>query len=77
MPGHATEAILSELDAKRVSEGANLHVIETTSPGAFLFKERVGGIRLASPIQVYLDLLRGSGRSTEMAEHLRQERIGC
>ena len=77
MPGHATEAILSELGAKRVSEGANLHVIETTSPGAFLFKERVGGVWLASPIQVYLDLQYGSGRSKEMAEHLRQERIGC
>ena len=77
MPGHAAEAILSELGAKRVSDGANLHVIETTSPGAFLFKERVGDVWLASPIQVYLDLLHGSGRSTEMAEHLRQERIGC
>ncbi len=77
MPDHAAEAVLSVLGAKRVSEGANLHVIDTTSPGAFLFKERVGGIWLASPIQVYLDLLRGSGRAIKMAEHLRQERIGC
>lgn len=77
MPGHAAEAILNELGIKRVSEGANLHVIETTALGAFLFKERIGGIWLASPIQVYLDLLRGSGRAIEMAEHLRQERIGC
>ena len=77
MPDRVAEAILSALGAKRVSEGANLHVIDTTSPGAFLFKERVGGIWLASPIQVYLDLQHGSGRSTEMAEHLRQERIGC
>ena len=77
MPGHAAEAVLSALGAKGVSEGANLHVIDTASLGAFLFKERVGGIWLASPIQVYLDLLRGSGRAREMAEHLRQERIGC
>ena len=28
------------------------------------------------PGQVYLDLLRGEGRSKEMAEHLRKERIG-
>ena len=74
---HTAETILSELGAKRVSEGANLHVIDTTSLGAFLFKERVGDVWLASPIQVYLDLLRGSGRAIEMAEHLRQERIGC
>lgn len=77
MPGRAAEAILSALGAKRVSEGANLHVIDTTSPGAFLFKEQVGDVWLASPIQVYLDLQHGSGRSKEMADHLRQERIGC
>lgn len=77
LPGRAAETILSELGAKRVSEGANLRVLDTTSLGAFLFKERVGDVWLASPIQVYLDLQHGSGRSTEMAEHLRQERIGC
>lgn len=77
MPGHAAEAVLSVLGAKRVSEGANLHVIDTTAPGAFLFKERVGDVWLASPIQVYLDLLRGSGRAIKMAEHLRRESIGC
>ena len=76
MPGRAADAILSELDARSVGEGANLHVIETTSLGAFLFKEWAEGVWLASPIQVYLDLLRGSGRSTEMAEHIRRERIG-
>jgi len=26
-------------------------------------------------VQVYLDLLRGSGRAKEMAEHLRSERL--
>jgi hypothetical protein len=36
----------------------------------------VGGIWLANPIQIYLDLLRGEGRAKEMAEHLRQDKIG-
>ena len=76
MPGRAADVILNELDARSVSDGANLHVIETTSLGAFLFKEWTGGVWLANPIQVYLDLLHGNGRSTEMAEHLRRERIG-
>lgn len=31
---------------------------------------------VASSIQIYLDLLRGEGRSKEMAEHFRKERIG-
>ncbi|WP_339631165.1 type IV toxin-antitoxin system AbiEi family antitoxin [uncultured Sneathiella sp.] len=68
--------LYAELEAKPVNEGANLDVIETRSQGEFLFRERVGQLWLASPVQVYLDLLRSGGRGKEMAEHLRQERIG-
>lgn len=67
---------LDTLEARPVSEGANLIITEATSIEKFLFKERVDGVWLASPIQVYLDLLQGQGRSPEMAEHLRRERIG-
>jgi hypothetical protein len=74
--GPAADAVLSELNARVVTEGANLIVIETNSHGEFLFKERVGSTWLASPIQVYLDLLIGGERAQEMAEHLRGERIG-
>jgi hypothetical protein len=59
-----------------VSEGANLVIIETKLPGDFLFREQIRDVWLASPILVYLDLLRGEGRSKEMAEHLRRNRIG-
>lgn len=75
-PGRAAEEAVGELGARVVSEGANLMVIETKSQGEFLFKERMGDVWLASPVQVYLDLMRGSGRAKEMAEHLRRERIG-
>ncbi len=74
--GAAADAAIGELGARVVSEGANLSIIEAKSPGELLFRERVDGIWLASPIQVYLDLLRGEGRAKEMAEHLRKERIG-
>jgi hypothetical protein len=70
------DAAIAELGARAVTEGANLAIIEAKSPGELLFREQVGGIWLASPVQVYLDLLRGEGRSKEMAEHLRKERIG-
>ena len=50
--------------------------LDAKSHGEFLFRERVGDAWLASPIQVYLDLLRGEGRGKEMAGHLRHERIG-
>jgi hypothetical protein len=74
-PGHADTA-LSKLDAREVTEGANLLVIETKSEGEFLFKELHGSMWLANPVQVYLDLLRSGGRAKEAAEHLRRERIG-
>lgn len=70
------DAAIANLGARVVTEGANLAIIEAKSPGELLFREQVGGIWLASPVQVYLDLLRGEGRSKEMAEHLRKERIG-
>ena len=74
--GASADAAIGDLGARVVNEGANLVIIEAKSPGDLLFRERVGGIWLASPVQVYLDLLRGEGRSKEMAGHLRKERIG-
>lgn len=74
--GSNADAAIRDLGARIVNEGSNLAIIEAKSPGDLLFRERVGGIWLASPVQVYLDLLRGEGRSKEMAEHLRKDRIG-
>ena len=72
----AADEAIDEVGARRVTEGTNLVVIEATSPGDLLFRQQVNGIWLASPIQVYLDLVHSEGRSKEMAEHLRRERIG-
>lgn len=67
--------LLAELNARTVSEGSNFEALETKSHGYFLFSEEHRGVRLANPIVVYLDLLRYGGRSKEMAEHLRRERV--
>ena len=72
----SAETAMAELGARVVNEGANLAVIETKSTGELLFRKNVGGVWLANPVQVYLDLLRGEGRAKEMAGHLRKERIG-
>ena len=74
--GGAVEFSIDEIGARPVSEGANFAILEARSPGELLFREQNRGIFLASPIQVYLDLLRGEGRAKEMAAHLRQHRIG-
>ena len=76
MAGAAATEALGALDAHTVDRGANLAVIEVESPGELLFRELVDGTWLASPVQVYLDLICGEGRAGEMAQHLRQERIG-
>ncbi len=67
---------IASMGSRAVNEGANLVVIAAKSRGELLFREKVNGVWLASPIQVYLELLRGEGRAKEMAEHLRKERIG-
>lgn len=76
MPSAGADAVLAELDARGVTEGANLAIIGTKSEGELLFRQQVDGVWLASPVQTYLDLLRGEGRAKEMGEHLRRERIG-
>lgn len=76
LAGGAAEAAIGELEARVVNEGVNLVILEAKSHGDFLFRERIRDAWLASPIQVYLDLLRGEGRGKEMADHLRHERIG-
>ena len=76
MPGRPAEEALGALDARVVTEGANLAIIEVKSSGELLFRKNIDGAWLASPVQVYLDLVRGEGRAKEMAEHLRHERIG-
>lgn len=74
--GANADAAIGDLDARVVNEGANFGVLEAKSLGELLFREQIDGLWLASPIQIYLDLLSGEGRSKEMAEHFRKERIG-
>lgn len=75
MPGAALESGLAALSARVVEEGVNFSVLETKSASDLLFREQLEGSWLASPIQVYLDLLRSEGRAKELAQHLRRERI--
>lgn len=74
--GAAADEALTILGARAVTEGTNLSLIDVKSPDEMLFREKVGEIWLASPIHVYLDLLRGEGRAKDLAAHLRRERIG-
>jgi hypothetical protein len=71
----AAERVIEDLDARVVTEGADLLITQANSPGEFLYPERVGDAWLACPVQVYLDLLQSKGRAKEMAEHLRRKKM--
>ncbi len=71
-----SQAAISALGARPVTEGSNLSIIYVESQDDLLFRNQLNNIWLVSPVQVYLDLQRGEGRSTEMAEHLRKEKLG-
>ncbi len=73
--GAALEDALAALGARVVDGGANFYVMEAKAAGELLFREQINGACLASPVQVYLDLLRSDGRAKELAKNLRKERI--
>lgn len=75
LAGSAADAAVADLGARVVNEGFNFAVYESKSAGELLFREQLGEVWLASPVQVYLDLVQGEGRAKELADHLRRERI--
>jgi hypothetical protein len=74
--GPGIKDALDALDARPVDDGWNLAVLESKSPADFAHGQTLDDVRLASPLQVYLDLQSGPGRAKELADHLRQERLG-
>ena len=69
------EWLLSILGARKVSEGANLVVIDAGSKRRKRKRNEMDERMLATPLQVYLDLLEDHGRSKDMAEHLRSQKL--
>lgn len=69
------EWLLFILGARKVSEGANLIVIDASSKRRSSKRNEADERLLATPLQVYLDLLEDHGRSKEMAEHLRSQKL--
>lgn len=75
-PGPQADEAIGALQARQVNEGANFLVLDSLAGADLMFRASVDRVWLANPVQVYFDLLRSEGRSKEMAEHLRKERIG-
>jgi hypothetical protein len=50
-------------------------LVDLADPGTDQFAAPVKGLRVAHPVQVYVDLFRDRGRGREAGEHLRRELI--
>jgi Transcriptional regulator, AbiEi antitoxin, Type IV TA system len=67
--------ITQELRVKPVTSGANLTLIVPNDEGVFIGMQTIDGIKVASPIQLYLDLLSMHNRGEEAAQKLLEEVI--
>lgn len=75
--GASLELALEMMDARPAQEGWNVGLYEVKASEGFCSIQELDRVNLAHPLQVYLDLLAlGTGRSKDMAEHFRHEKLG-
>lgn len=65
--------VAKKVSMKPVESGANVILIAPYDEGVFWSAELINGIKVANPVQVYLDLKQLSGRGEEAADFLFQE----
>jgi predicted nucleotidyltransferase len=69
------DEMIASLGLKEVTSGANVTLMEPYDAGVFYGAREMGGICLASPVQIYLDLKGFQGRGEEAAVKLLDEVI--
>ena len=69
------ERIAEQLSLKRVESGANVTLYNLLDEGMLYGARPIDGICIASPVQVYLDLVDVKGRGEEAANALQEEVI--
>jgi hypothetical protein len=71
----STNRLAEKLSMKPVESGANVALVRPYDAGVFWNAQEVEGIKIATPIQVYLDLVNNRGRGEEAATFLYREVI--
>ena len=69
------EELKRDLELKEVPSGANLQILVPYDEGVYYKAQEVDSVRVANPIQIYLDLYNYAGRGREQAEFLRERII--
>ena len=67
--------VVATLGLKEVPSGANLTLLSPYDDGVFYGAAEMDGLRIASPVQVYLDLIGYRGRGEEAATFLLEQVI--
>lgn len=70
-----TEEVVQQLNLKEVPSGANVLLLSPYDEGVFYGAGEFDGIRIVSPVQLYLDLKNIKGRGEEAAMALFEESI--
>jgi hypothetical protein len=73
--GDQLTALLTHLDARRVDTGANFTLWLTDDPAVFSDAREVEGVKIVSPLQLYLDLKNLPGRGEEVAQDIRKKEL--
>ncbi len=69
------EELKRGLELKEVPSGANLQILLPYDDGVYYKTEEVDSVKVANPVQIYLDLYKYVGRGREQAEFLRERII--
>jgi hypothetical protein len=69
------DALAIRLGLKPVSSGANVTLVEPNDEGVFYGTREIEGAPIASPVQIYLDLIQTKGRGAEAASAILEEVI--
>ena len=64
------KSLLEHLDAREVETGANCILWITDDPAVFTDSKEFDGVKVVSPLQLYLDLMALSGRGKDAAEEV-------
>lgn len=73
--GNKLKSLLERLDAQEVETGANCILWITDDPAVFTDSKEIDGVKVVSPLQLYLDLMGLPGRGKDAAEEVFEREL--
>ena len=67
------EEVARQAELRPVETGPNVRVYEPYDDGVFFGSTQIGGVEVAHPVQLYIDLKKAKGRGEEAADFLRRQ----